>query len=194
MFDLVALPRAWTKPCLALLACLLLTSCASYPPLKGITESIDADRFAGEWYVIANIPYFAERNKVGSKTIYVRQGPQQFEDIFVSRDGSFEQKPKRLVGKLRTLNEQNTQMQSTFYKVIKSKFQVLYMDENYELMLLGHKSRRYAWIMARTKTITDLQHAFALNVFKINGYDPAKILKVPQLPEQINQAGFQTVK
>lgn len=187
-------PQRAPKITILAFVCLLLAACASHAPLKGTTAYVDAKRFAGEWHVIANIPYFAERNKVASKTIYLPKGPGLFDDIYESRDGSFEVEPKRLVGKLETLNEQNTLMQSTFYWVIKSKFEVLYIDDGYELMLLGHKSRKYAWIMARGQTITEKQHASALELFADNGFDTSQILKVPQLPEQLGQPGFQTIK
>ncbi|MFT5571511.1 MAG: lipocalin [Cryomorphaceae bacterium] len=41
-----------------LLLCMatLLASCTSYPDLKSTIDYIDQDRFAGEWYVISNIP------------------------------------------------------------------------------------------------------------------------------------------
>jgi len=103
---------------------MLLMGCATHLPLQ--TESyVDADRFIGEWYVISNIPYFAERNKVASKTIYRKVGENQYQDIFESRDGSFDSEIDQLVGSVKSLNAQNTQWQSTFYWVMRFKFEVI---------------------------------------------------------------------
>jgi hypothetical protein len=50
--------------------CLLLIAgmagCAAAAPDQPVARNVDLQRYAGHWYVIANIPYFAERGFVGS--------------------------------------------------------------------------------------------------------------------------------
>jgi len=105
---------------MATIACMaLLASCASQPPLINKPSFVDPDRFAGDWYVISNIPYFGERNKVDSKTTYRRSGSNTFDDIFEARDGGFDSKVTTLVGKAKSLNDRNTRWQSTFYWVMR---------------------------------------------------------------------------
>jgi len=166
--------------------------CSTHLPLQTVNY-IDPDSFAGEWYIISNIPYFAERNKVDSKTTYLKIGPNQYQDIFESRDGSFDQDMDKLVGKVKSLNKQNTQWQSTFYWVMRFKFEILEVDDNYQLMLLGHRSRDYGWVMARDKKVTDEDYAQAMQTFQDNGYDTSKFSKVPQFPDDLNKAGYQLV-
>lgn len=172
------------------MATALLTACASYPPLE-IAASVDAERFKGSWYVIANIPYFAERNKIASKTTYRHRKGKLYDDIFEARDGSFDNTPKKIVGKVKSLNDDNTVWRSTFYWVFRFKFSVLHVDADYELMLLGHESRKYGWVMARSKQLSQEDYQRALSIFEQRGYDTSLFSKVPQLPEQIGQPGFQ---
>jgi len=170
-----------------------LSACTTYPPLEK-AKYVDAERFKGSWYVIANIPYFAERNKVASKTTYKHRQGSVYDDIFEARDGDFSSEPKKIKGKARSLNEQNNEWRSTFYWVLNFKFSVIHVDPNYELMLLGHKSRKYGWVMARNPKISQEDYQRALNIFEKRGYDTSNFSKVPQFPEQIGQTGFQQTK
>lgn len=174
-----------------LLATLLLIGCASHPPFSQQPDYVDADRFMGEWYSISNIPYFAERGKVATKTTYIRRGPNQYDDIFESRNKNFSAPVKKLTGTMKSINANNTEWQSTFYKVISSKFSVLYIDDNYQTVLLGHKSRKYGWVFSRNTVMSDNDYAKALAVFKANGFDTNKFKKVPQREQQLGLAGFQ---
>ena len=66
-----------------------LTACASKDcsELKTV-DYVDPDKFSGKWFVIANIPYFAEKDKVGSYTIYRKRRDRVYDDIFVSRSNT----------------------------------------------------------------------------------------------------------
>ena len=44
---------------------LLLTGCSPEAQPLMLAPQVDLDRYAGRWYIIANIPYFAERGNVG---------------------------------------------------------------------------------------------------------------------------------
>jgi apolipoprotein D and lipocalin family protein len=43
-----------------------LAGCAPDPHPLPLASNVDMSRYAGRWYVIANIPYFAENGNVGS--------------------------------------------------------------------------------------------------------------------------------
>lgn len=186
------LPRI-SKPLIALLSCLfLLSACATHPPLQQ-AKYVDPDRFAGEWFVIANIPYFGERNKVESRTSYIKQGPNDYADIFAAKTGSFDAPLEETVGRARSLNDSNTEWLAVFYWVFRFKFNVVHMDEDYQLMLLGHRSRDYGWVMARNNTISDADYQRAMQLFEANGYDTSRFSKVPQRPEDLGKPGYQVV-
>lgn len=171
---------------------LSLSACDSKPPLTTV-DSVDLGGFAGKWYIVANIPNFFERNKVGSKTTFLKKGPGLYDDIYEFRTGSFDQQEEKVIGKAKSINTANTVWQSTFYTVVRSEFEVLQVDQGYQLMALGHTSRDYGWIFSRTPHISEEDFKAALATFSDNGYDVTRFLKIPQLPEQIGQPGFQIV-
>jgi len=155
-------------------------------PFNTNIDYIDQEKFSGEWYVISNIPYFAEKGKVATKTTYTRRGPGLFDDIFESKDGSFDKPIDKITGQATSLNKQNTKWKSTFYWFISFEYEVLHVDQDYNIMLLGHRSRDYGWLMSRTKTIPQKDLNKALTVFAENGYDTSKFKLVPQTPEQLS--------
>lgn len=169
-------------------------SAKEYPPLK-TPEKIELQDFLGKWTVIANIPYFAEKNKVATYTEYrINPDKDYFDDIYSYQDGGFDAKVEQLKGKVVNLDQSYTQWQSTFYRVLKSKFSVLYLDPNQQILLIGHESRKYGWIMAKTDSISDQQYQDALSVFVENAYQSDQFQKVPRQASDIGKPGYQTIK
>ncbi len=78
--------------------------------------------------------------------------------------------------------------------VLRSEFLIIDVDHNYPTMLVGVRSHDLGWIFARDKILSDSEYQRALQVFQENGYDTSQFSKVPQLPEHIGMAGFQTVE
>jgi len=154
-------------------------------PLSSAVDYIDLEKFAGEWFVISNIPYFAEKGKVATKTTYIRTGENTFDDVFESKDGSFDKPVDKITGQAISLNKKNTTWKSTFYWLINFEYEILYVDSEYTIMLLGHRSRDYGWLMSRTNTVSQKTLNTALTVFANNGYDITKFKLVPQVPAQI---------
>jgi apolipoprotein D and lipocalin family protein len=75
-----------------------------------------------------------------------------------------------------------------FFKIISVKYVVLDLDPNYQWVLVGHPSRRYGWIMARTKTMDEGLYQRILSAAGQQGYDTAKFQKVPQQPSEAGAA------
>jgi apolipoprotein D and lipocalin family protein len=62
---------------------------------------------------------------------------------------------------------------------------------DYSWALIGHPKRKLAWIFAREQTMDHALYQQLRAKFAAWGYDPATLQRVPQLPEQANQPGFQ---
>jgi apolipoprotein D and lipocalin family protein len=66
-----------------------LAGCAGDVPPQVLAPQVDLARYAGHWNIIANIPYFAERGKVGSYfDISFPDG--KVRDLYYGRDGRFD--------------------------------------------------------------------------------------------------------
>ena len=93
--------RRLATPLLIALLLALLAGCAStggtaMPPLR--TEaSVDLERYMGRWWVIANVPYFAERGKVATADIYALREDGRIDNTYAYRK-AFDKPEKTMKG------------------------------------------------------------------------------------------------
>ena len=175
-------------------AVLLLSGCALLAPKAPIetVDSVDLDRYMGQWYVIANIPYFGERGNVAGRAIYRQRDDGRMDDIYIYKKGAFDAPDERLEGVAWVVDEASrAEWKVRFYWPLAFGYHIVGLDEDYQWSMVGHPTRNYAWIMARNPTMDDELYQSLLARFEALGYDSTRLLKVPQLPEQVGQPGFQ---
>jgi len=182
------------KRLLTLTICLLLAACSSMgvkkSPLKTV-DYVDLERYAGDWYVIANIPYFAERGNVAGRVNYRPRPDGRFDDEYYYKKKNFDGSEKSAKGIAWILDDKNTHWRSRFIWPFTFDFYVIGLDEEYKTLALGHPSRKYGWIMARTPQMSDVDYAAWLDKMVENGYQREQFLKIPQQAADLGQPGFQ---
>jgi apolipoprotein D and lipocalin family protein len=143
---------------------------------------VDLNRYMGDWYVIGEIPYFAERNCVDSIESYALRPDGDIDNWFTCRKKSFDAPMKRIASAHARVVDKTTNAtwRVRFFGIISVQYLILDLDPNYQWVLVGHPSRRYGWIMARSKTLPDATYAAILQRAQAQGYDPGKFKKVPQ--------------
>jgi apolipoprotein D and lipocalin family protein len=144
---------------------------------------VDLPRYMGDWYVIANIPYFAEKNCYDSVESYALRGDGNIDNWFTCRDKSFDAPMKRKANALAVVDDKqsNAAWHVRFFKVISVKYLIVDLDPNYQWVAVAHPSRNYGWIMARTKTLDEPTYQAILSrLGSQQGYDMARFKKVPQ--------------
>jgi len=159
-----------------------ISGCTSMkPPLKSAAH-VDLPRYMGDWYVIANIPYFAEKNCYDSIESYALRADGDIDNWFTCRKGSFEAPMKRRANALAVVDDKtsNSVWHVRFFKIISVKYVILAVDPNYQWALVGHPSRNYGWILARSKVLDEATYGRALDILAANGYDISRFKKVPQ--------------
>jgi apolipoprotein D and lipocalin family protein len=152
------------------------------PSLRTVSK-VDLPRFMGDWRVIANIPYFAERDAVDSVESYALRPDGKIANWFVFRRGSWDAPLKRFDFSAEVVNTQtNAEWRVRFLPMVKVAYLIIDLDPDYQWTVIGHPSRRYGWIMARERTLPDDVYAGILSRLAAQGYDPSKFAKVPQVP------------
>ena len=174
---------------LSLGLCSLLTSCAtarkqgSVAPLRAVAH-VDLKRYMGDWFVIANVPYFAEKGCYGSIESYALRPDGKIDNGFACRKGSFEAPLKKIQALAWVHNkETNAEWRVRFLGLITAKYLVLDLDKNYQWAVVGHPSRKYGWILARAKTLPAAQYEQILQRLERQGYAREQFEKVPQVPQ-----------
>ena len=167
----------------ALLICsLLLAGCRqdSFPPLA-LAGDVDLARFMGDWYVIANIPTSLEKGAHNAVESYRLAADGTVETVFTFRDGSFDGPPRRYTprGFVRE-GTGNSVWGMQFVWPVKADYRIAWLSQDYSQTVVGREARDYVWIMARTPQITDADYDTILRFVETQGYDVAKIQRVPQ--------------
>jgi apolipoprotein D and lipocalin family protein len=160
----------------------LTVGCASVKePLRTVPH-VDLPRYMGDWYVIANIPYFAEKDCFDSIESYAVRPDGDIDNWFTCRKKSFDAPLERKATALATVKDKtsNAVWSVRFFKVIAVKYLILDLDPNYQWVVVGHPSRKYGWIMSRAKTLDAKTYQAVLDRLAGQGYDPSRFQKVPQ--------------
>jgi len=159
---------------------LMLSACSSVEPLATV-EHVDLDRFMGDWYVIANIPTSIEKEAFNAVESYRLDKDGSIATTFTFNKGGFDGEKKRYNPRGFVRNTQtNAEWGMQFIWPIKADYRIIYLDDDYQLTVIGRNKRDYVWIMARTSSISDEDYANMLAIVENAGYDVTELRKVPQ--------------
>ena len=181
-----------------LLAALALASCVrplvepgeDEPPLQSV-GFVDLDRYMGRWYLMANIPNFAEQGNIAPYVEYSRRSDGLINDKYTAFEG-FGQPPFSKDGYIE-ITSPMTQAEGriTFLQPLWRDYAVIYLDPDYRYTVVGLQDRDYIWFFAREPRLSDEVYQTMLNVARANGFDVAKILRFPHRPDELGLPGYQ---
>jgi apolipoprotein D and lipocalin family protein len=177
-----------------------LASCSNDPPNPNPRADVplqsvpvDLPRYMGRWYVIANIPYFAERDFVASHVEWTLRDDGKIDDVFFGRKKGFEQKETRhqFLDTVKPGSGGGEWSVRLFWPVHVTQM-TLWVDPDYRYTILGYPNKKLGWIFSREPTMSDDTYRALLARLDAMGYDTARFRRVPQSPEQLGQPGFQS--
>ncbi|MEM1412481.1 MAG: lipocalin family protein [Pseudomonadota bacterium] len=165
---------------LALLLSLLLVGCSSVKPLETV-DSVDLERYMGDWYVIAHIPTFIEKEAYNAIERYDLNDDGTIATTFTFLKGGFDGEPKRYEPKgFPDASTNNAVWGMRFVWPIKADFRVVYLDEDYSVTIIGRNKRDFVWLMAREPEIPEARYDALVQRIADMGYDTSGLRKVPQ--------------
>jgi apolipoprotein D and lipocalin family protein len=163
--------------------CLVFTSCAStmkLPPLKTV-DHVDLNRYLGDWYVFANIPYSLEKGKVGTLDRYALRPDGKMDNIFMFRRGTLDAPLEQWKGVAWVHNkETNAEWRVQFIWPLRVPYLVIDLDKDYQWSVIGYPSRKLAWVLSRKPVLDEATYQDILQRMKQQGYDEKLLQKVPQ--------------
>ncbi len=164
----------------ALITFALMTGCQSMAPIKTVSN-VDIQRFMGDWYVIANIPTFMEKDAYNAVESYRLDDDGTIATTFTYNKGGFDGPVKKYTprGFIEDTTS-NAVWGMRFVWPFKAEYRIIYLDEDYTKTVIGRTKRDYVWLMARTPKIDEQEYQDFLAFISSQGYDIDKVQRVPQ--------------
>ncbi|GAA0708199.1 lipocalin family protein [Dyella marensis] len=164
----------------ACVAAVALPGCVAQPPLPRAAD-VDLDRFMGDWYVIASIPTWLERDAYNAVESYARLPDGRIQTTFRYRAGGFGGAAKAMhpVGTVRA-GTGRAEWGMQFVWPVKAQYVIAWLDPGYREVIVARSKRDYVWIMARTPALDDARYAALVRRVAAMGYDVSRLRRVPQ--------------
>ena len=163
------------------IALLIITGCSTALPTLKTVDNVDIKRFMGPWYVIACIPTYIETEAYNGVETYRLDPDGSIDTVFTFNKGGFDGPPKRYNPRgfiVDSVNSSTWGMQ--FIWPFKAEYLITHLNEDYSQTVIGRNKRDYVWIMARTPQIPEADYLRLVKELEGQGYDIAKLRKVPQ--------------
>ena len=146
----------------------------------------DLSRYLGTWYEIARFDHSFERgmNNVMAEYLLREDGM-----IDVLNSGWKDGRYKTAEGKAKQPDQVNdpAHLKVSFFLFFYSDYDILMLDDDYQVALVGSKSPKYLWILARTPAVDDAVLDAVLEEASGRGYNIDDLIWVDQ---SANAAGL----
>ena len=145
----------------------------------------------GRWYVLANIPYFAEQGNLAPYVEYTLRPDGVIDDRYTAWE-QFGSPPFTKQGFIEITNPMTgSEGRITFLPPLWQDYAVLFVDSEYRYSMIGHPNREYLWLFAREPQMSDEMYGAMLAVARANGFDTTRVLKIPHQREHLGAPGYQ---
>ena len=167
----------------ALMSMLGLGACGGdkegLPPVPRVAQ-VDLPRFMGDWYVIASIPSFLEKDTYDAVESYAPRPDGRIQTTFRYRQGGHEQPVKTMhpIGTVKP-GTGNALWDMQFFWPIQAEYIISHVNEDYSQTVVARSARDLVWIMARTPSIPEADYQAHLARIAAMGYDTSRLRLVP---------------
>ncbi len=149
--------------------------------LKTVSQ-VDLKRYVGTWYEIARLPNRFQDQCVGNVTAdYKRLDDGNIEVINRCQDDDSMIDEAQGVARIVDTST-NAKLEVSFvslfgWNLFWEDYWILDLSNDYAYAVVGTPSRKYAWILARTRQISAKERRHIDQILTGPGYDPAKLIE-----------------
>ena len=166
---------------------IIATSLAAAAPLMACTKDydnstvkeFDLSRYLGEWYEIARYDHSFERGMDNTMAQYILQDDGK---VVVLNTGWEDGKFKLAEGKAKYPDPKDDPgaLRVSFFWFFYSDYNVMMVDKDYQISLVGSKAQKYLWILSRTPVPDPDLLQKVLEEAERRGYDTSDLIWVDQ--------------
>ena len=155
-----------------------LTACSKDFDNSTVKE-FDLSRYLGLWYEIARYDHSFERGMDNTMAQYILQDDGT---VVVLNTGWKNGKFKLAEGKAKYKDPEGDpgHLRVSFFLFFYSDYNVMMVDDNYQISLVGSKAEKYLWILSRTPVPDPVLLRMVLDEAEQRGYDTSQLIWVDQ--------------
>ncbi|MBB3047605.1 apolipoprotein D and lipocalin family protein [Litorivivens lipolytica] len=161
-----------------------LSACSSAPdnPLPR-PESVDLQRFMGDWYVIGFIPLPPESEAHNGIENYRLGDDGRIYTTYTFNKGSFDGPVKRYTPEATVVEgSDGTAWKMQFLWPFAADYRIAYVTSDYRETIIARPSRDYVWLMSRDPGMSDARYQSYVQRIEDMGYDVSEFRRQPQQP------------
>ena len=145
-------------------------------------SQVNLNRYLGTWYEIARLPNWFQDQCVGNVTADYRRlddGNIEVVNRCMDEKGAMDEAH----GVARVVDTStNAKLKVSFvsifgWRLFWGDYWILDLGDDYEYVVVGMPSRKYAWILSRSTQLSPTEWDRVRQVLLRSGYDPDKLLK-----------------
>jgi len=141
-------------------------------------EKVDLNRYAGLWYEISRLPNSFEKGlecvtanytlKSNGKVEVLNKGYSSKKGAFKSSKGKAWVPDDNYPGKLKV----------SFFWPFAGNYYIIALDKDYKYALVGDPSRKYLWVLSRTRELDKAIYSKLLEKARSQGFDTDQMILI----------------
>lgn len=150
-------------------------------------DNVDLTRYVGQWYEIASIPQWFQKECVGgvqAEYSTLQNGRIKVVNSCLLEDGT----RKVTQGEAKVTDKStNAKLRVTFAKLFNKyiytfggDYWVIDLESNYRYAVVGHPTKKFGWILARSPSLSDQELLTISENLQSQGYDTCQLLTTVQ--------------
>jgi apolipoprotein D and lipocalin family protein len=148
---------------------------AEPPPLRTVAQ-VDLARYVGTWYEIASYPQRFQKGCTATTAVYSLRPDGKIEVVNRCHRDSLDGRETTARGRARVIDRAtNAKLKVSFFWPFWGDYWIIDLDPEYRYAVVGHPSRKYLWILSRTRAMEPAVYAGILGRLTEQGYDVGRL-------------------
>ena len=144
-------------------------------PLRTVAH-VDLARYTGTWYEIASFPQRFQKGCTATSAVYTLRKDGTIQVVNRCHRDSLDGRETIARGRAKVVDhESNAKLKVSFFWPFWGDYWIIDLDPEYRYAVVGHPSRKYLWILSRTRTMDALVYSGILERLTAQGYDVGRL-------------------
>ena len=157
-----------------------LFACSTQSELKTV-DNVDIEKYSGIWHEIARLPNSFEKGMECVTATYTLKENGKIQVLnkgyTINGDGKY----STAKGKAWILDKNYPgRLKVSFFWPFVGNYYIIELDDNYQHALVGDPSRKYLWILSRTKQMEEKVIDELMSIAEENGFLIENVIRVNQ--------------